>query len=143
MLETGHSPPFAIGVDLGGTKAEAIVLDAAGIERWRQRIASPSTEGYDAMLGAIAGLVAQARQAVGAGGMGGMGGTGSTGWASIGIGTPGTVTPAGRMKNANLQCLNGRALQADLQALLGQPVALANDANCLALSEAKIGRAHV
>ena len=151
VLETGHSPPFAIGVDLGGTKAEAIVLDAAGIERWRQRIASPSTEGYDAMLGAIAGLVAQARQAVGVGGVGGVGGmggtgsmgstgsTGSTGWASIGIGTPGTVTPAGRMKNANIQCLNGRALQADLQALLGQPVALANDANCLALSEATDG----
>ena len=117
----------AIGVDLGGTKTEAIVLDAGGAEVWRQRIATPSAQGYAAMLSALGGLVDAARQA-----MGGQA-------ASIGFGTPGSLTPAGLLKNANTQCLNGRPLQADLQALLGQPVALANDANCLALSEATDG----
>jgi fructokinase len=58
---------------------------------------------------------------------------------SIGAGTPGTPGAGGLMKNCNSTCLNGRPLQADLQALLGQPVALANDANCLALSEATDG----
>ncbi len=124
-------PNFAIGVDLGGTKTEAIVLDAAGAEVWRQRISTPSARGYDAILAALAGLVAQARRATGdAAGPAG---------ASIGIGTPGSLTAAGLIKNANTQCLNGRALQHDLQSLLGQPVALANDANCLALSEATDG----
>ena len=119
-----------IGIDLGGTKTEAIVLDAAGIELWRQRTATPSAQGYDAVLHAVAGVVAQARQAVPVHG---------SNRVSIGIGTPGTVMSDGRMKNANTQCLNGRAFQHDLQALLGQPVALANDANCLALSEATDG----
>ena len=126
-----RGPNFAIGVDLGGTKTEAIVLDAAGAEVWRQRISTPSARGYDAILAALAGLVAEARRATGdAAGPAG---------ASIGIGTPGSLTAAGLIKNANTQCLNGRALQQDLQALLGQPVAVANDANCLALSEATDG----
>jgi fructokinase len=120
-------PAAAIGIDLGGTKTEAIVLDAAGGEVWRQRIATPSAQGYAAMLAALAGLVAQARGAAGGGAC------------SIGMGTPGSLTPQGLLKNANTQCLNGRPLQADLQALLGQPVAVANDANCLALSEATDG----
>ena len=114
----------AIGIDLGGSKIEAVLLDGAGIERWRQRIATPQSQGYDAVLEALAGLVAQARQAVG-----GL-------HATLGIGTPGSLTAAGRVKNANTLCLNGRALQADLQHRLGQPVEMANDANCLVLSEA-------
>ena len=120
----------AIGVDLGGTKTEAIVLDAQGQEVWRQRIATPSVQGYEAILAALAGLVGQARRAAAAA---------DAATASIGIGTPGSLTAAGLMKNANTRCLNGRPLQADLQALLGQPVAVANDANCLALSEATDG----
>ena len=126
-MAAADNAPVAIGVDLGGTKTEAIVLDAGGAELWRQRIATPSAQGYDAILAALAGLVQQARD--GAAGP----------LASIGIGTPGTLTAAGLMKNANTRCLNGRPLQADLQALLGQPVAVANDANCLALSEATDG----
>ena len=117
----------SIGVDLGGTKTEAIVLDPAGTEVWRQRIATPSAQGYDAVLAALGALVGQARQAAGGG------------RASIGFGTPGSLTADGLLKNANTQCLNGRPLQADLQTLLGQPVAVANDANCLALSEATDG----
>ena len=108
------------------------MLDAAGAEVWRQRISTPSALGYDAILAAIAGLVGQARQAVG-------GSASSTTTTPIGFGTPGALTSTGLMKNANTQCLNGRPLRQDLQALLGQPVAIANDANCLALSEATDG----
>ena len=127
VTPTDADAGFAIGVDLGGTKTEAIVLDAAGTEVWRQRISTPSAQGYEAMLAALAGLVGQARQAI------------KHQPASIGVGTPGCMTAAGLMKNANTQCLNGRPLLRDLQASLGQPVAIANDANCLALSEATDG----
>ena len=131
--------PFAIGIDLGGTKTEAVVLDAAGAECWRQRIATPSAQGYAAMIDAIAGLVAGARLAVGLSAQPGGTGLADGPGASVGIGTPGSLTAAGLIKNANTQCLNGRPLAADLVARLGQPVRIANDANCLALSEATDG----
>jgi fructokinase len=95
------------------------------VELWRQRVATPAGD-YAATLQAITALVAQAKRE-----------GGST--CSVGLGTPGSLTPEGLMKNANSQCLNGRPLQADLEQLLGQPVRLANDANCLALSEATDG----
>jgi len=119
-------PPAALGVDLGGTKIEAIVLDAHGHTCWRVRIATPAGD-YDATLDAVAALVARAEA--------------DLGWRAprVGVGTPGTATHAGLIKNANSTCLNGRPLQADLAARLGCPVRLANDANCLALSEATDG----
>ena len=126
----GMAPPLALGIDLGGTKIEALVLDVRGAELWRQRIATPSAEGYDAMLAALVGLVADARQALG---------LAPDTPLTIGMGTPGSLTAAGLVKNANTQCLNGRALQADLSTRLGQPVVIANDANCLVLSEAADG----
>ncbi|HEY6510733.1 MAG TPA: ROK family protein [Burkholderiaceae bacterium] len=116
----------AIGVDLGGTKIEAILLDAAGRERWRERIATPRGD-YEASLQAIAALVARARQAAG------------SAPCSIGFGTPGHVTQRGVMKNCNSTQFNNRPLPRDLEALLGQPVRVSNDANCLALSEATDG----
>lgn len=115
----------ALGIDLGGSKIEALVLGADGAERWRERIVTPQGD-YQATLAALAALTARARAAVGTA-------------LSIGIGSPGTLDAAGRIKNANSTCLNGRRLQADIEVLLGQPVALANDANCLALSEATDG----
>jgi fructokinase len=118
-------PSRALGIDLGGTKIEAMLLSARGQPLWRQRIDTPAGD-YAGTLQAIGALVAQARREGG-------------GACSVGLGTPGSQTPAGLMKNANSQCLNGRPLQADLQQLLGQPVRLANDANCLALSEATDG----
>ena len=117
---------WSVGIDLGGTKTEAVALDAAGRQRWRQRVATPQAQGYDAVLDAICTLVQQARAASG-------------GRPTVGVGAPGSLTAAGLVKNANTACLNGRPLQQDLQARLGQPVALANDANCLALSEATDG----
>jgi fructokinase len=115
----------ALGIDLGGTKIEALVLAADGAERWRQRIATPAGS-YPQTLRALAALVDAARAA-------------GHGPFSIGIGTPGSLAAGGVMKNSNSQCLNGRPLRTDLRALFGQPVALANDANCLALSEATDG----
>jgi len=118
--------PCAIGVDLGGTKIEAILLDGGGHERWRERVASPRGS-YDETLQTIAGLVARARQAAGGA------------QCTIGVGGPGNVTQRGVMKNCNSTQLNNRPLPRDLEALLGQPVRVANDANCLALSEATDG----
>ena len=118
--------PPAIGVDLGGTKIEAIVLDAHGASLWRERVATPAGD-YRATLAAIAALVARAEAALGLPGC------------SVGVGTPGTATAAGLIKNANSTCLNGRPLAHDLAEALGRPVRIANDANCLALSEATDG----
>lgn len=117
---------WALGIDLGGTKAEAVLFDAAGAARWRQRVATPAGS-YAGTVQVLADLVALARQA-------------APGQAfSVGIGTPGSQTPAGLMKNCNSTCLNAMPLQRDVEAAIGQPVRLANDANCLALSEATDG----
>jgi fructokinase len=114
-----------LGVDLGGTKIEAVVLGADGAERWRRRVPTPAGD-YAATLATIVALADSARAA-------------GHGPFTVGVGTPGAATAAGLIKNANSTCLNGRPLQRDLVAALGQPVAIANDANCLALSEATDG----
>ena len=126
MTAFPDNPSAAIGVDLGGTKIEAIVLDEHGNSRWRERVATPSGD-YDATLATVVALVARAEA--------------DLGWHAthVGVGTPGTATHAGLIKNSNSTCLNGRPLQADLAARLARPVRIANDANCLALSEATDG----
>jgi len=124
--DVAGEPLPALGVDVGGTKIEAALLAPDGAELWRQRVASPSAD-YGQMLQAIAALVQQARAVAPDGAL------------SIGLGTPGSQTATGLIKNANTQCLNGQPLAADLAQRLGQPVRLANDANCLALSEATDG----
>jgi fructokinase len=116
-----------LGIDLGGTKIEAAALADDGRVVWRERVATPAGD-YAATLDAVAARIAQAEAALGP-------------LASVGIGHPGALTPAGRIKNANSTCLNGQPLQADLEARLGRPLRLANDANCLALSEATDGAA--
>lgn len=116
-----------IGIDLGGTKVEAVRLAPDGRERWRRRVPTPVGD-YAATVRAV---VALAQQALAA----------APGAATLGIGTPGTPGADGRMKNCNSTCLNGRPLPADLRVALGRPLALANDANCLALSEATDGAA--
>ena len=115
-----------IGVDLGGTKTEALALDAAGRVLRRERIATPRDD-YDATLVAVAGLVEGIEAGLGRRG-------------TVGIGMPGAISPAtGLVKNANSTWLNGRPLREDLERRLGRPVRLANDANCFALSEAQDG----
>ncbi len=117
-----------IGVDLGGTKIEAAALDRAGIVHCRRRVATPSGD-YRATIAAIVDLVSGIEHDLGAG-------------AAVGIGMPGAISPvSGLVKNANSTCLNGRPLQRDLEAALGRPVRLANDANCFTLSEATDGAA--
>ena len=115
-----------IGIDLGGTKIEASRSTpparcgrASACRRRATTTTAPST--------AIAGLVDAARARAGEPG-------------TVGVGMPGAISPAtGLVKNANSTWLNGRPLQRDLDARLGRPVRLANDANCFALSEATDG----
>ena len=117
--------PFALGIDLGGTKTEARLLGPDGAEIWRERIATPQGD-YAAIVATLADQVGRAEAA-------------SPGDFTVGIGTPGSLTPEGLMKNSNTTCLNGRPLQRDLEAALQRPVVVENDANCLALSEATDG----
>ena len=118
-----------IGIDLGGTKTEVIALDADGREKLRRREPTPP-EDYDAILALVATLVADAEQACGA----------RAGAASVGIGTPGSLSRAtGLLRGSNSVCLNGMPVKRDLEARLGRPIAMANDANCFALSEATDG----
>lgn len=117
-----------IGVDLGGTKIEAIALDGAGKVLARRRIPTPAGD-YEATVAAVADLVGKIEAELGRQG-------------TVGIGTPGAISRAtGLLKNSNSVCLNGRPLQHDLAAALGCPVRLANDADCFALSEATDGAA--
>jgi fructokinase len=115
-----------IGIDLGGTKIEGIVLDDDGRERLRHRVASPR-DSYERTLDAIVALVRDLETRVAATG-------------TVGVGIPGTISPAtGLVKNSNSTWMNGRPLGDDLPRLLGRPVRFANDANCFALSEATDG----
>jgi fructokinase len=115
-----------IGIDMGGTKIEAIALDNHGQELARIRVPTPRGD-YDGCLRAIAGLVAQVETI-----------TGQTG--SVGVGIPGTIVAAtGLVKNANSLWLNGRPLERDLSTTLAREVRCANDANCFAVSEATDG----
>ena len=115
-----------IGVDLGGTKIEAIALADDNRELGRLRIATPRDD-YDGTIRSIGTLVTDLEDRLGERG-------------SIGIGIPGSLSPAtGLMRNANSTWLNDRPFDKDLESALGREVRLANDANCLALSEATDG----
>jgi len=120
--------PLRIGVDLGGTKIEAIALAGDGTVCLRRRVPTPRHD-YPATLAAVAGLVGDFERELGR-------------RATVGIGMPGAISPAtGLVKNANSVWLNGRPLAADLEAGLARPLRFANDANCFALSEARDGAA--
>lgn len=117
-----------IGIDLGGTKIEGIALSDAGEELFRQRVLTPQGD-YPAILQGIAKLISKIESETGQQG-------------SIGIGTPGALSPAtGLMRNSNSVCMNGKPVLDDLQSTLQREVRIANDANCFALSEATDGAA--
>ncbi len=117
-----------IGIDLGGTKIEGIVLSDDGSEVARRRIATPPGT-YDDILVAIRDLVTGLERQVGAP-------------CSVGVGTPGAISPAtGLIKNANSTRLIGHPLDHDLERMLERPIRVANDANCFAVSEATDGAA--
>jgi fructokinase len=117
-----------VGIDLGGTKIEGVVLDTDGRVAVRRRIPTESDRGYEHIVervGALAlQLLAKADSEI------------------VGIGTPGAVSArTGLMKNCNTVCLNGRDLLHDLERRIGRPIRLENDANCFALAEASLGAA--
>ncbi|MEE8444820.1 MAG: ROK family protein [Alphaproteobacteria bacterium] len=121
-----NSTTIRLGIDVGGSKIEAVALDGRERELARHRTATPRDD-YGATLDAIAGLVGRIEDDLGRRG-------------SVGVGIPGTVSPAtGLVKNANSVWLIGRKLDRDLADRLGRPVRIANDANCFALSEASDG----
>ncbi|MEM9191956.1 MAG: ROK family protein [Myxococcota bacterium] len=120
---TGQS--LRVGVDLGGTKIEAIALADDGTEVFRERVPTPRDD-YAETIEAVAALATRA------------GGDGFR----LGVGIPGCISrKTGLVKNANSTWLNGRPLGSDLERRMGQPVRIANDANCLAVSEAQDGAA--
>jgi fructokinase len=117
-----------IGIDLGGTKIEAAALGDDGTVRARRRVPTPRDD-YPATLRSIVGLVEDLERELGSP-------------AVVGVGMPGTISPAtGLVKNANSVWLNGRPLADDLRRTLSRPLRFANDANCFALSEAVDGAA--
>jgi len=120
------APSLRLGIDLGGSKIEIVALDVHGTERLRRRVPTPK-EDYPATLAAVAGLVNDAEHELQTRG-------------TVGIGTPGSISRAtGLLRGSNSVCLNGQPVRRDLEAVLGRPVRITNDANCFALSEATDG----
>jgi fructokinase len=115
-----------IGVDLGGTKIEAIALDATGTIIWRERVATPKTSAAE-IYDAIAAIVLHGEKAVGAS-------------CSVGIGTPGSLSPkTGLLRGSNTVVLNGQPVKQEIESRIAREIRIANDANCFALSEAVDG----
>jgi fructokinase len=128
MTSSSGENGWRIGIDLGGSKIEGILLSPDEGELARYRVATPRND-YAATIAAIVDLAARLMQDLPV-------------RASIGIAIPGSISPlSGLMQNANSTWLNGRAFDRDLAAALATPVRLANDANCFALSEAFDGAA--
>lgn len=120
------------GIDVGGTKVEAVILDSANNQvLHRRRVPTEANGGYEHILGQIGKLVQEMEVAAG-----------TPRPERIGTGTPGTFDPStGLHKNSNTTCLNGRPFVADLSAALETKLVAANDANCFALAEATLGAA--
>jgi fructokinase len=116
-----------IGIDLGGTKVEGVVLGPDRAPRERLRVATERERGYEHVVGRVVEVVDALRSS-------------APGCDHVGIGTPGSLSRRdGRLKNSNTTCLNGRPLAEDLTARLRLPVRLENDANCFTLAEALRG----
>ena len=118
-----------IGIDLGGTKIEGIVLDQKFQEQARLRLATPVKEGYEAVVNAVGEVISKLE-------------ANFDSPLPVGIGTPGTISrKTGMMKNSNTTSLNHKPFKEDLQKLVNREIRMANDANCFALSEAVNGAA--
>lgn len=118
-----------IGIDLGGTKTEGIVMTPRGATIARRRVPTPGHLGYHAVIGAITKLALELESIAGH-------------RCSVGLCTPGSLSAStGRLKNSNTLCLNGRDIKSDIERALERPVLIENDANCFALSEAVDGAA--
>jgi len=118
------------GIDLGGTKAEGVVLGLGGLSEilFRDRVPTGAEHGYQHILGQIKKLLDMMEQKMGYRPV------------KLGIGTPGTLDPkVGTMKGCNSECMNFQPMKSDLEKLLGLEIFIANDANCFALAEARMG----
>src|SRR5271168_4211370 len=119
---------YKIGIDLGGTKIEGVVLDPDGREIVRKRIATEREQGYQHILNRLKLLHDELVANV------------SGQPTTFGIGTPGAISPrTGLLKNSNTVCMNGQPVKADLEKLLGRRIEIQNDANCFAMAEALLG----
>ncbi|MDI6774705.1 MAG: ROK family protein [Verrucomicrobiota bacterium] len=119
---------YRIGIDLGGTKTEGVVLDETGRELARKRAPTDQAKGYDGILRAIQALHDELDAQTGRKPH------------TFGIGTPGgTSRRTGLLTLSNTQCLNNRPMKSDLERLLGRPLGFENDANCFAMAEAMLG----
>ncbi len=117
-----------IGLDVGGTKIEGVALSPDGLVVSRRRVPTPQGD-YEGTVRAVADVVGFIERE-------------TETQSPVGIGMPGIISPAtGLVKNANSVCLNGQPFDRDLEAALGRPVRIENDANCFALSEASDGAA--
>lgn len=117
-----------IGIDLGGSKIEGVVLDEDIEEVTRKRVPTSAEKGYDAILQNIKGLYEDLVAKV------------DGAQHSLGIGTPGSISSkTGLLKNSNTVCMNGKPVHKDLAALLGRDFEMQNDANCFTLAEARRG----
>lgn len=121
---------YRLGIDLGGTKIEGLVLSQDHQEVFRKRIPTERDKGYEHILNNIVGLYHEMRDAV------------SDQPHTLGMGTPGAVSPrTGLLKNSNTVVMNGKPVKADLERLLGRSIEIQNDANCFAMAEALHGAA--
>lgn len=119
---------YRLGLDLGGTKTEVVVLDAQSHQLYRHRVSTPA-HSYSEILMMIAQLVESAETELAVS-------------VSVGIGTPGAISPSsGLLRNSNTVCMNGRPFLSDIETQLKREVRIQNDANCFALSEALHGAA--
>ena len=118
-----------IGIDLGGTKTEGILLDEKYNVIERKRIKTPQENGYDSIVKSITFLINDLKKK-------------TSEKTSIGLCTPGVTDPnSGLIKNSNTQCLIGMPLKNDLEYILDQEILMENDANCFALAESLLGSA--
>jgi len=118
-----------IGIDLGGTKTEGILLDEKYNIIERKRIKTPQENGYDSIVKSITFLINDLKKK-------------TSEKTSIGLCTPGVTDPnSGLIKNSNTQCLIGMPLKNDLENILDQKILMENDANCFALAESLLGSA--
>jgi fructokinase len=119
---------FRIGMDLGGTKIEGIVLDGQGRELFRKRIGTEQESGYRHILNRIKELHGELAAQI------------QNQPHTLGLGAPGAVSPrTGLVKNSNTLCLVGQPMKTDLENLLGRKIEIQNDANCFAMAEALHG----
>jgi fructokinase len=119
---------YRIGIDLGGTKIEGVILDGRGREVFRKRIPTEREQGYQHILKRIKSLYDEMAVTV------------ANRETTFGMGTPGAISPrTGLLKNSNTVCMNGQPVKADLEKLIGRKIAIQNDANCFAMAEALLG----